>query len=87
MTAREVRCELTEQVNYVQDDGTTRYGCEHCRRNAPGAPPVPRADEPDVGPTIAAGFPGKCWECGTDIDVGDAICPVDGEWIHVECVS
>jgi hypothetical protein len=83
----ETRCELTGEVNFVRPDGTTQYGCEHCRRNAPGVRPIPRASEPHVGATISAAFPGRCPECDGRIHEGDAICPVDDEWVHVECAS
>jgi hypothetical protein len=85
MTAREVRCNLTDEVNYVQDDGTTQYGCEHCRRNAPGAP-RPFAEDPQVGPTITAAFTGgHCGECGDELEEGDLICPINEVWSHAEC--
>jgi hypothetical protein len=81
----ETRCELTGEVNFVQDDGTTRYGCEHCRRNAPEVPINQRDREPHVGVTITAAFPGRCPACDDRIHEGDAICTVDDEWVHVEC--
>jgi hypothetical protein len=83
----ESRCELTGEVNFVRPDGTTQYGCEHCRRNAPGAARPPLAEESDLGPVISASWPGWCPECHERIDVDDKIRAVDGEWMHVECAS
>lgn len=38
-----------------------------------------------AGPVFSARFPGRCGECGEQIEEGDDIRMIDGDAIHDDC--
>lgn len=80
----EKRCDLTEVINYFNDDGSAAHlACAHCIREAG----LEGSDEPDIGPVITARYEGTCFACFNDIQLDEEIQAVDGEWVHKECVG
>lgn len=69
------RCSLTE-LRVTE--------CAHCRGIPDPAAPERRTRE--LGPVIAAMYPGDCSGCAGEIEPGDAIrADGDGGWLHDGC--